>query len=67
VFKVDGVSKSPITLASGSASFSTSALTVGPHTITATYNGGANFSGSTSDPLVQRVAKYKYMFPRTVK
>jgi len=37
------------------ATFSTSALAAGNHTITAVYSGDENFSGSTSGPLTQTV------------
>jgi hypothetical protein len=43
------------TLAGGIAAFSTSALTLGSHTITASYAGSAGFSGSTSVALMQVV------------
>lgn len=49
-FKVDGSSAgiSPLALnGSGVASFSTSSLSVGTHTITADYNGDTNFNTST--------------------
>jgi uncharacterized delta-60 repeat protein len=49
-FKVDGSSSgiSPLALdGSGVASFSTSSLSVGTHTITADYNGDSNFNTST--------------------
>ena len=39
----------------GTASFSTSKLTAGLHSITAAYNGDATYAGSTSDPLTQQV------------
>src|SRR5207247_40562 len=39
------------------ATFATSALTVGSHSITARYNGDTNFSGSTSTALTQTVNK----------
>ena len=42
-------------LSSGTAVFSTSALAVGVHTITAVYAGDASFSGSTSPALTQTV------------
>ena len=42
---------------SGVATFSTSALTVGSHSITATYGGDVNYVGSTSDPLSEVVIK----------
>jgi hypothetical protein len=38
-----------------SAQYSTSALTVGSHSITAAYSGDSNFRGSTSSPLNQIV------------
>jgi hypothetical protein len=40
---------------SGQATFTTSTLTVGSHSITATYNGDVNFITSTSAPLTQTV------------
>lgn len=43
------------TLSSNSAQLVVSALTVGTHTITASYAGGANLSGSTSTALSQVV------------
>ncbi len=39
------------TLASGKATYSTTALTVGVHDITAVYSGDSNFAGSTSPPV----------------
>jgi hypothetical protein len=45
------------TLANGAASFTTTALTVGTHTITATYNGDTNFTSSTSTAVSQVVNK----------
>jgi hypothetical protein len=45
------------TLSGGIATFSTSALTAGTHSITATYSGDANFAGSTSVLLSQTVNK----------
>jgi hypothetical protein len=39
----------------GRASFSTSALRRGSHTISAIYGGDATFAGSTSPPLTQVV------------
>ncbi len=41
----------------GVATFTTSSLTIGAHTITAQYNGDSNCNGSTSDPLTQTVNK----------
>ncbi|HEY6352370.1 MAG TPA: SBBP repeat-containing protein [Candidatus Angelobacter sp.] len=43
------------TLASGQAGFSTSALSAGPHSITAAYSGDSNFNPSTSSPLTEVV------------
>src|SRR5207244_4328568 len=48
---------SPVTLTGGSASFSTSALSVGGHSITAVYSGDTNFNTSTSAVLTQTVNK----------
>jgi GH25 family lysozyme M1 (1,4-beta-N-acetylmuramidase) len=42
-------------LASGVATFSTTTLSPGSHTITAVYNGDNNFSGSTSSAVTQTV------------
>ncbi len=39
----------------GEATFTTTALAVGDHTITATFNGNTNFATSTSTPLTQTV------------
>ena len=56
-FTVDGVARPPsqVGLSGHSATYLTSTLAVGPHTITATYNGDANYSPSTSSPLTQTV------------
>src|SRR5205807_2416025 len=43
------------TLSGGTASLTTSALTVGNHTITVSYSGDSNFTGSTSAALTQTV------------
>jgi hypothetical protein len=45
----------PVTLAGGAASLTTSALTSGSHSITAVYGGDGNNTASTSAPLTQRV------------
>ena len=42
-------------LVNGSAVYTTATLTVGSHTITAHYNGDADFTPSTSTPLAQMV------------
>jgi hypothetical protein len=45
------------TLSGGTATFTTSGLTAGTHSITAIYGGNANFAGSTSPALMQTVNK----------
>jgi hypothetical protein len=45
------------TLASGAATYSTSNLAAGPHSITAVYEGDVTFGGSTSLVLAQTVNK----------
>ena len=45
------------TLSGTSASFTTSTLSVGAHTITAVYDGDGSFNPSTSPPLTQTVNK----------
>jgi len=53
----DGVnSLGTVALSGGTASLTTSALAVGSHFITATYNGDTNFTGSTSAALTQIVS-----------
>jgi len=42
---------------SGVATFTTSILTAGVHSITAKYNGSANFAGSTSAAVTETIAK----------
>ncbi|HZU31827.1 MAG TPA: Ig-like domain-containing protein, partial [Candidatus Angelobacter sp.] len=44
-------------LSGGTASFTTSSLSAGSHSITAQYSGDDNFNGSVSAALVQNVAK----------
>jgi hypothetical protein len=46
-----------LSLTDGSASFNTSALSVGSHNITVSYGGDANFAPSTSTILIQVVDK----------
>lgn len=43
------------TLSSAKAVFTTSSLTIGPHSVTAVYGGDSNFSGSTSASSIQQV------------
>ncbi len=58
-FTIDGVAQAPVNLSGGSASISTSGLTVAgsPHTITAQYDGNANFNQSPLASLIQTVSK----------
>lgn len=44
-----------VTLSGGVATFTTSTLSVGSHSLTATYSGNSSFSGSTSPVVVQTV------------
>jgi trimeric autotransporter adhesin len=51
VFAIDETPQQPVTLASGKATFTTSAMTGGHHSVTATYKGdGATFASSVSAP-----------------
>ena len=45
------------TISNGTATYSTSSLTVGPHSITASYGGDSNYNGSASTVLTQTVNK----------
>ena len=57
IFTVDGKQLSPSILnAAGQATYSSSDLTIGSHTITASYNGDNNYQAGTKD-LVQEVSK----------
>jgi CSLREA domain-containing protein len=54
-FTVDGVAGSPVALnATGQASFSTSALKGGSHTVSASYGQTATYSASTSSPALSQ-------------
>jgi sugar lactone lactonase YvrE len=57
VFLDGGLQIGAATIVSGAASFSTSTLTIGQHSITVTYSGDANDSSALSAPLTQTVAK----------
>jgi hypothetical protein len=57
VFEDAGTPVWVASLSNGTATFTTSGLTVGNHTITASYGGDTNFSASTSAPLTQTVNK----------
>jgi hypothetical protein len=55
-FKVDGVNfGSPVVMSGGSASISTSTLSVSPHSINASYSGDGNFDVSTATTFAQTV------------
>ena len=56
-FKDGATTLGTSTVAGGTASFSTSSLAAGSHSITAVYGGDASFSGSTSPTLSQTVNK----------
>jgi hypothetical protein len=48
-----------------SATYSTSGLALGPHTITASYGGDGNFTASTSAPATQYVNTNLSSYPKT--
>ncbi|MBB5048945.1 hypothetical protein HNR60_003716 [Rhodopseudomonas rhenobacensis] len=54
-FNDGGVAIGSAILSGGTAALTTSALTIGTHSITAVFAGNANFAGSTSSPLLQAV------------
>jgi Bacterial Ig-like domain (group 3)/Galactose oxidase, central domain len=54
-FKDGAVTLGARTLSGGQASFTTAALSVGSHSITAVYGGDSSFAGSTSPALIQVV------------
>jgi len=56
-FTVDGTPQAPVALTSGSATFSSSTLSVGNHTISASYNGDASYATSSSSPLTQAITQ----------
>ena len=57
-FTVDGVAQTPVGLVGGAYTLTLSSLNAGSHTISATYAGGGNFSGSsTTTPLSFSVAR----------
>ena len=55
-FSDGGVALGTVALTGGIATLTTSALSVGTHSITATYNGGAGFTGAASAALAQVVS-----------
>ncbi len=55
-FNIDGTNVgAPVALVAGVATYSTSALAVGSHTVTATYGGSIAYAGSISNSLIQVV------------
>lgn len=56
-FFVDGLPAGTLPLSGGAASIVTSALSLGTHTITATYSGNANFLPATSEIFTQTVGQ----------
>jgi len=56
-FRLDGVDQTPTVVldSAGKASFSTSSLAVGSHTLTASFGGGTNYQASNSSNLVLTV------------
>jgi hypothetical protein len=55
IFDIDGVLGSPISLVNGQASFSTSSLSPGNHTIIAIYSGDPTHLASTSTPYIETI------------
>ncbi|MGI8310858.1 Ig-like domain repeat protein [Saccharopolyspora hattusasensis] len=61
-FTIDGVPQAPVPLVGNQASIALSGLSVGNHTVTATYtNTDGNYAGSTSNTVTQVVAKANTM------
>ena len=55
VFTLDGTAQPAVALTNGTATFSTSTLSTGTHTLTAAYSGDSDFTASTSSTLTQTV------------
>jgi hypothetical protein len=56
-FTVDGSPQAPVALSGGKAALVTSSLVPGSHSITASYSGDTNYTGSSSSTLTQSVNK----------
>src|SRR5207245_1410706 len=54
-FTIDGLAQTPVPLNNGQAIFTTTTLTAGSHTITASYNGDVGNSTSSSPNFAQTV------------
>ena len=52
---VDGAAGPTLTLNNGEATYSTTSLTVGSHTIAASYSGDANYSASTASSFTETI------------
>jgi hypothetical protein len=65
IFKDGGSTLGTVALAGGTASFTTSTLTLGSHSVTVVYGGDGNFGASTSPTLTQVVAVANtYVLPK---
>ena len=56
VFNIGGVDGSPVAVAAGTATLTTTTLTAGDHPVIATYGGDASYLTSTSTTLTQTVS-----------
>ena len=56
-FTIGGASEPPIALSGGAAELTTATLSVGDHTVSATYDGDASFNSSAAAPIVQTVKR----------
>jgi len=63
-FTIDGITVGVPALSGGVAIYSTAVLTVGTHTVSATYGGAANYNGSIGVLAAsQIVSKYRMFLP----
>lgn len=62
VFRIDGVDVATVALVDGHAVLQISTLSVGSHTVIASYSGDDNYPSNVSDPLVQVITAV-YVFP----
>jgi hypothetical protein len=66
-FYGDGASLGSGALSGSVATYSTSALTIGTHIITATYSGSINFGSSASNALAFTVNPYRVYWPIAIR
>ena len=66
-FYDDGASLGSGALSGSVATYSTSALTIGTHIITATYSGSINFGSSASNALAFTVNPYRVYWPIAIR